>query len=328
MNVTASLSFALVAFVCGAASAGDMPLEIVERAATVNDTDARIELFRMLDAVAANEVQDIVKLAFRHKSASARMAAAWLLARLDFGGFYDDVFKSLISDESAYVRRLAWLRARIDKAKYDEMAFESSDVQVRAIAALRCEKSTRLLSLRIDSSPFVRAVAIRRLGKLATVEKQQPDLVAALTVTLVDQDQLVRSNAVICAHATQLIPRDIAGVLLDERPIIALEDLLAGEGAEDANLRKRWEIDGEFFPNLFSLRSLLISNTIKILPENQIPRLVLPVGEQDMIGSAAANVLMSKYPGDAARLINAIVRSPPADTALQCQLREVLSTSR
>lgn len=251
-----------------------------------------------------------------------RAIAAVQLRKITNRKQQQSVFDTLRYDSDESIRRLAYLNHQWNVNEEAQFVKTVDDAFVRGIAALKSSDIDYIRQFRFDPSPFVRAVGIRRLSYL--IQSSQEKMEVEVKTLLIDHDQLVRSNALLCASRIRFLPRDIgASLMMDARFLISLEEFVA----PDSNAANRLiELQ---LPKLDSLelgffRGDQIRSTGPELPGLDYEELVLPITEQITIGAATAQLMIQIDPDFAQKVIVEIVeRKYESDELLVKQLLRI-----
>lgn len=255
----------------------------------------------------------------------ARVIAALALKHVNDQRFLERYFALFASDDSTQVRLAAWLS--LDRKQFTDerkrWALGASNQLIRAVAVLRNEDESLLSEFCYDVSPFVRTIAIRRLARLGNEDSDE--LRAALAVCLIDHHQLVRSNALLLTRRFVNLPTPAIGLglLTDDREIVPLEDVFTGEN-ESGQLRLSLALPEAMNLNLALLKIEIIKSVEPIIPKPEYPALVVPLDQDVLIGSVAANLGIHVHRVEVLPILRlAIRRREHSSSPLSMQLRSI-----
>ncbi|HEY4313296.1 MAG TPA: hypothetical protein VGN12_27845 [Pirellulales bacterium] len=300
---------------------------LVERAKNATDSDKMIQFLRWVHTRSENEVREFVQANATSDDQQLRLMSALLLPTASRGELPPEFVARLLSDASPRVRRTAWFTAREDQIPPDAKAeaSRSRDLYIRASIVLSCDSAEKVAQFCRDTAPFVRALAIRRLGKIASDKPVDSSIVEdALRICCVDSDQLVRSNAIIAARGLLMLPKEVApGMVLDNREFLSLGSVLVGED-EAKDDRSRYGLTEEYFPTTYLLNLRSLGRTIPERPSPMYKVLILPMSVTRCIGGEAANLWNTVDPEAARPFLRSVVASPQDPSVLQLSLSRVL----
>lgn len=317
-------------------SSEDAIAQLIVDARDAKSLSDRIRLLDRTD-LSEREAAEFMKRAMRDRDDGLRVFAMMLLTRPDRRNRFWTARESQLlkywkmgaTDESEKVRRIAWVsgltRGGLVSAKEHEELLTAGDPVVRASAVLAATSVTQVAQRAIDSSPFVRAVAARRLGHLCgsgppcgVTER------AAIDVLLVDANILVRSNALVGAVRMNYLPASVMrGLVLDSRSAVLLEELFSFDERDAAALRKAAGLTYDWSV------SLLGRQTVKSLdpPEWGVPRFVRPLDGPMPIGSLAAEAWANQDDKEAKDFLQWATQVE-RESRLYEQLRAILDSLR
>lgn len=301
--------------------------DLAERAKAATTSEKMIQFVKWSQELPENEVRHFIESGASNKDVQLRLMAALLIPRVQRQQLMPDVVHRLLSDPTPRVRRTAWVATRGDQLSADAQreGLRANDLYVRATALLWSESAETVAAHCCDPSPLLRALAIRRLGKIALDKHIDASFVKdALRICCIDADPLVRSNGLLVARWLMVLPEGVAaGMVLDARNFISLESVLVGEEASNDD-RVRYGLDEEYFPTTYLLNMRNFERTISERPPRAYKELILPMSVQRCIGSEAANLWNAINPDEARPFLLTVIELPQPPSVWQCSLSSVL----
>ena len=277
--------------------------ELLALAAECDTLDAQAKFLTIVQAKSETHVTGFVQAALAADDETVRHMGAVAAASVASNDVIRDLWRMYRDDKSRRIR-LALFQSVLtrdvsvlEKTEFDS-ALEGDDVLVRAMAAsvLNQRQIPRLVGqIRCDGSAFVRATAVRRLGLIWRDGHVEPSnqVKTALIAALVDQNQLVRSSALLVASKTKHLPLDLGqGLVLDHRSMLSIEEVLTLGDEESRLLRAQYDIDHEPLVNYRASRQIA-KTVVSLIPSPDLAITVVPLNDSRRIGSFAMAVMLS-----------------------------------
>ncbi len=258
------------------------------------------------------------------RNANAKEVAAMLLPELDDEHF-DKVVTILSNSPSSEVKRLVFFELVSRRPKESiKKAAKLADPLSRA-AAILVQKQDELNNYALDSSPYVRAVAVRLLAQPA--KRSNGALPWGLWLGCADTNAICRYNAAVRIRQLGMHNENpMLALVGDDRAAYLLEEVLVNE-PESRALRSECGLPVDYLYSMGVLHQKLVRKLEP--PVFRDSRLVLPISERQRIGAFAADSVMTLEEGNAdiTSVVAEVYQALP-ENALKQQLSRVLPSGQ
>lgn len=309
-------------FVCQLNQACDVPgsLDLPARIKRAGTLGAKVELLASLD-VRDVTTRQAIRRAQDDSDERVRIFAAMALSRLRDDHDYSAFWKVAVDDSAASVRMIArtdgLLRGGVMSRQDEKLLCHDANPLIRGAIAATRTSALELSPFLSDESGFVRAIAARRFGGVGVKDDATR---RAIEVLLVDQDALVRGNAIVAALQLNFVPiPTIRGLIFDDRPLVYITEAFQLDEPASTALRQSYHIC-ETSECKWTLHLMLTAGIKLLQPDLIFPRLLLPVKERPLIGAVAADALIGASDENVADHLDWAIQIL-GDTPLARQLR-------